>query len=70
VVVFEKAARLLNGEPFDRKRPVNPYAVSLDPDRWEADGLYDDEAGITWRDARKLCKGLQFAWLDEFSGVT
>jgi flavin-dependent dehydrogenase len=70
VVVFEKAARLLDGHELDRKRPINPYAVSLDPDRWEADGLYDDESGITWRDARKLCKGLQFAWLDEFSGVT
>lgn len=69
VVVFEKASRLLEGHTVDRNRPINPYAVTLDPERWESEGLYD-ESGISWRDARKLTKGLQFAWLDEFGGVT
>jgi hypothetical protein len=23
------------------RRPINPYAISMDPSRWEADGLFD-----------------------------
>jgi flavin-dependent dehydrogenase len=67
VTVWEKAARLLPNVTVDLKRPVNPYVVSLDPARWETDGLFDD-AGISPRDARRQVKGLQFAWLDEFGG--
>jgi flavin-dependent dehydrogenase len=68
VTVFEKAARLLPDVTIDLKTPVNPYAVSLDPGRWEADGLFDP-SGISPREARKRVKGLQFAWLDEFGGL-
>ena len=67
VMTFEKAARLLPGERLDRKRAINPYAVSLQPERWEEDGLFDD-SGISPREARKRVNGLQFAWLDEFGG--
>jgi hypothetical protein len=44
--------------------------VSLDPDRWEADGLFapSEGEGMSVREARQLVKGLQFAWLDEFGG--
>jgi flavin-dependent dehydrogenase len=69
ITVFEKAARLLPDVKIDLKTPVNPYAISLDPQRWEADGLFDG-SGISPREARKLVKGLQFAWLDEFGGTT
>jgi flavin-dependent dehydrogenase len=68
ITVFEKAARLLPDVKIDLKVPVNPYAVSLDPDRWEQDGLFDG-TGISPREARKRVKGLQFAWLDEFGGT-
>lgn len=67
VTVFEKAARLLPGVELDRKAPVNPYAVSLNPEQWAQDGLFDG-SGISPREARQLVKGLQFAWLDEFGG--
>ena len=67
VTVFEKAARQLDGVEMDLKTPVNPYAISLEPDKWEQDGLFSGE-GISPREARKLVKGLQFAWLDEFGG--
>jgi hypothetical protein len=67
VTVFEKAARQLDGVELDRKAPVNPYALSLDPERWESDGLFAPD-GISPRDARKPVKGLQFSWLDEFGG--
>lgn len=67
VTVFEKASRRLDGVEVDRRAPVDPYAVSLEPDRWAQDGLLS-ESGITPRDARKPVKGLQFSWLDEFGG--
>lgn len=67
VTVFEKASRSLDGVEVDRRTPVNPYSVSLEPERWEQDGLHSG-AGIAPRDARKPVKGLQFAWLDEFGG--
>ncbi|MBV9193809.1 MAG: tryptophan 7-halogenase [Solirubrobacterales bacterium] len=67
IVTFEKASRLLEGVEIDRKAVINPYAVSLEPERWEADGLFNGE-GMPPRDARKHVKGLQFAWLDEFGG--
>lgn len=40
--IFRYAAQFLpdGAPPEDRK--INPYAISLDPERWEADGLYAD----------------------------
>jgi flavin-dependent dehydrogenase len=67
ITVFEKAARLLPNITVDLQKPVNAYAVGLDPARWEEDGLFDG-SGMSPREARKLVKGLQFAWLDEFGG--
>jgi flavin-dependent dehydrogenase len=67
ITTFEKAARLLEDKQLDKKTPVDPYKVSLDPARWEEEGLVSDN-GKSPREARKLVKGLQFAWLDEFGG--
>ena len=50
VTVFEKAARSLDGVDVDRRTPVNPYAVSLEPERWEQDGLH---SGGRHRPARR-----------------
>jgi hypothetical protein len=54
VVIFGQAAEAL---PVDKRpdfeRPINPYAVSLRPERWDADGLYA-EPGVTLRDATDL----------------
>jgi flavin-dependent dehydrogenase len=42
VTMFAKAAESLPGaEELDPEAPINPYAISLDPTRWEADGLFD-----------------------------
>ena len=39
VLAFNRAATALpDGAPGEDQK-INPYAVSLDPDRWEADGL-------------------------------
>ena len=36
----------------DEDQKINPYAVSLDPDRWEADGLFNGE-GMSVAEARQ-----------------
>jgi hypothetical protein len=65
--VFDKASERLEGVEIGRKATIEPYAVGLDPARWDADGLFSD-TGISAREARKPVRGLQFAWLDEFGG--
>ena len=43
VDIFRFAARSLpDGAPPD-DQPINPYAVSLEPEEWESDGLYEVE---------------------------
>ena len=52
VLAFHKAALSLpDGAPGEDEK-LNPYAVSLDPDRWEADGLFNGE-GLSLIEARK-----------------
>ena len=67
VAIFAKAAQLLPDTKIERRQPINPYAISLDKERWERDGLFDG-TGPSQRESRQLTKGLQFAWLDEFGG--
>jgi flavin-dependent dehydrogenase len=62
VAVFHRAAAGLP-TPSDPERPVNPYAVSLSPERWEADGLYD-ESGLTLEQALQTAEGVQNFFLD------
>jgi flavin-dependent dehydrogenase len=66
VSVLAKASQRLPDHVIDKTQPVNPYAASLDPATWAADGFLPD-SGLTPRQARQLTKGLQFAWLDEFA---
>jgi len=54
VDIFHFAAAAVLDEKPDPGRPVNPYKVSLRPERWEEDGLYDDQAGLTLEQARSL----------------
>ena len=53
VALFHKAAESVLSEPPDPERPVDPYVVSLKPERWDEDGLFDD-AGLTLDQARGL----------------
>jgi hypothetical protein len=63
VAFFHRAAALLS-EPPDPARAVNPYAVSLRPDAWDADGLYD-EPGLTRADALGMAGGIENFWLGD-----
>lgn len=66
VVFFHKACRRLSHEPPDPERRINPYAVTLDPQRWESDGLLDED-GLTLAEAYDRLPGLHNVMLDELA---
>ena len=64
VLIFAKAARTLGDVAPDETTKIDPYAVSLDPDRWEADGLFD-ENGLSAAEARQgPAGGLESCWME------
>ncbi len=48
VAIFRFAVKSALPEHYDRvaNRAINPWAVSMMPDRWEADGLFDPEKAV------------------------
>jgi flavin-dependent dehydrogenase len=52
VVAFGRAAQNLGEAAPDETRTINPYAVSLDPGRWERDGLFNGQ-GMSLAQARE-----------------
>jgi flavin-dependent dehydrogenase len=60
VAIFERASRAL-GHTLPADRPVNPYAVSLDPTRWDGDGLFEG-AGMTVAKASEIVDGIDRIW--------
>jgi flavin-dependent dehydrogenase len=62
VAIFHKAARALPEQP-DPERRIKPYAVSLRPEAWEDEGLYD-ESGLTLEEANRISGGTQTLFLD------
>lgn len=64
VLYFDKAASLLPDAPARNDREINPYGISLQPERWEADGLFEPP-GLTVAKAESLAPGLRKAFLDE-----
>ncbi len=62
VAMFHKAAADLP-EPPPHDRAVNPYAVGLRPETWEADGLYESP-GLTLGEAMERSEGLDRIWQD------
>jgi len=57
VWIFHKAAKNLP-EPPDENVAINPMAVSLQPDRWEEDGLFSGE-GLTLAQALEQLPGIE-----------
>jgi flavin-dependent dehydrogenase len=63
VAIFAKAAASLpDGAPAPDAR-IDPYAVGLDPARWDGDGLLGE--GLTVEEAHTLAPGIQNLWVDE-----
>ena len=52
VLAFHKGALSLPDGPPGEDEKISPYAVSLDPDRWEADGLFNGD-GLSLVEARQ-----------------
>jgi len=64
VLIFAQAAKSLGDAAPPPNANLNPYAVSLDPDRWEADGLLSD-SGLSADEARQgPAAGLETWWMD------
>jgi hypothetical protein len=62
-----RACRWLADGPPDPARRVNPYAVSLHPDRWDAEGLFSED-GLTLAQANERAPGLDNVMLGELAG--
>jgi flavin-dependent dehydrogenase len=67
VYIFHLAAKHLP-DPPDPTRPINALAISLDPDRWEAEGLFSDD-GMTLEQAKELLPGVEEFDLDAQGAV-
>lgn len=66
VIIFHKAAsEVLPDHPIDENTAISPFAVGLEPERWEEDGLFDGEQAISPAKARELLPGIEQLFLDE-----
>jgi flavin-dependent dehydrogenase len=64
VLIFDKAAKSLGDAAPPPDARINPYAVSLNPERWEADGLLSD-SGLSADEARQGPAGaIETLWMD------
>lgn len=64
VIAFSRAATNLGDAAPGEDVKINPYAVSLDPDGWEADGMFDG-SGMSLAEARETdAAGLQNLFLE------
>jgi hypothetical protein len=52
VLAFNRAAQNLGDAAPSEEEKINPYAISLNPDRWEADGTLGGQ-GLTVAEARQ-----------------
>ena len=52
VLAFHRAATNLGNLAPSEDEKINPYAISLDPERWEADGMLNGE-GLSLTEARQ-----------------
>jgi flavin-dependent dehydrogenase len=62
VATFHQAARALP-DPPPADQPINPYAVGLQPETWEADGLFESP-GLTLEEAKQAGGELDKLWYD------
>ncbi|MBV9802661.1 MAG: hypothetical protein JO130_05705 [Solirubrobacterales bacterium] len=64
VLAFSRAAQNLGDVAPGEDEKINPYAVSLNPERWDADGLFDVR-GMSLAEARESeAAGLQNLFLE------
>ncbi|TMK28147.1 MAG: dehydrogenase [Actinobacteria bacterium] len=66
VAIFHKAASFLPEGAPDPETKINPYAIGLDSDRWEQDGLFK-EPGLAIERAHELAPGITNLWVDKIA---
>jgi hypothetical protein len=66
VAIFHKAAESLGEQAPDPSVRIEPSAISLDPTRWEQDGMFDAR-GLTLEEALARVPGVEQLW---FPGST
>ena len=68
VAIFHKAATAprRRGHPLADAK-IDPYAVGLDPGRWEEDGLFSD-SGLSLADAQERTQGIDTTWMEFATG--
>ena len=64
VVLFHRAAATLLSERPGDDVPINPLGASLDPARWEEDGLFSEPA-ISLNEALELLPGVDVFFLEQ-----
>lgn len=64
VIFFHKAIERAPGLSVDAETAINPYAIGLDQERWEADGLFKSP-GVTLNQARMSAAGIENMLIDE-----
>jgi flavin-dependent dehydrogenase len=69
VLAFHRAARNLGDAAPGENEKINPYAISLDPERWEADGLFDG-TGMSVAEARETpAEGLERMFMEAIAAA-
>jgi flavin-dependent dehydrogenase len=63
VHIFHRAAQNLDDQRPDDDAKINPYAIGLDPARWEQDGLLSD-SGMSLTEARQVAEGFENIFVD------
>jgi hypothetical protein len=67
VIAFHKACEALDGQAPDEQATVNPYAVSLDPERWQADGLLNGDGLSLAQAIDTPAGGMQTLWMEKIA---
>jgi hypothetical protein len=69
VLTFHRAARNLGDAAPGENEKINPYAISLDPERWEADGLFDG-TGMSVAEARETpAEGIERMFMEAIAAA-
>lgn len=63
VGILHRAARNLSPR-LDPDVPVNPYAISLRPESWQSDGLFEGEVLLTLAQAEEITEGIEGLFAD------
>jgi len=63
VSMFWYVASRISSE-VDEDTKINPYAISLQPERWESDGLFDPN-GMSMADAREAVGSVEYLFQTE-----